>query len=50
MPLLGWRIFFTDLANLVRKLFFEIGVCDKQIIKKFFDDRLDILRIRNLVQ
>ena len=50
VPLLCARILLTNLANLVRQLFFKIGVCSQEVVGQFFHDGLNVLCVRDFVK
>jgi hypothetical protein len=50
MPLFVWRVFFTDLANLVGKLLLEFIIGSEKVVGQFLDDRLYVCVVGNLVK
>ena len=50
MPFLGWCVLLTNLTDLVRKLLLEFRVSDEEVVEELFDDSLDVLRVRDLVE
>lgn len=49
MPFFGRCVLFADLANLVGKLLFEVGVCRQEEVCQLFDDGLYVGPVGDLV-
>lgn len=50
MPFFVWRIFLTDLTNLIRKLLLEFIISGEKIIGQLLDDGLNVCAVGNLIK
>lgn len=50
MPLFVWRVFFTDLANLVGQFLLEFIISSEKVVCQLFDNRLYVCVVSNLVK